>query len=251
MTSTIYKRLKSLLIIFCWIAIWALIAHSVGERLLIASPFDVLLALSSLLKESEFYLSVLNTCLKIATGFCLSFILGVAFALLCYKVKLVKELFSPLIHLLRSVPVASIVIVILIWISSKNLSIVTSFMMTFPIIYENTLTGLSEVDIKLLEMAKVFRFSTKNKIRAIYLPSILPPLESAVILSLGMCWKSGVAAEIIGLPTGTIGEKLYQAKVFFDTPSVFAWTIVIVLLSFLFEKGFAYLIKKGVAKWKP
>ncbi len=251
MTSTIYKRAKSFSIICFWIAIWALVAHSVGERLLIASPLDVVLALIGLLKEGEFYYSILNTCLKIAAGFCLSFILGITFAVLCYRVKLIKELFSPLIHLLRSVPVASIVIVILIWISSRNLSIVTSFMMTFPVIYENTLSGLCSVDKKLLEMAKVFRFSAKDKIRAIYLPSVLPPLESAVILSLGMCWKSGVAAEIIGLPTGTIGEKLYQAKVFFDTPSVFAWTIVIVLLSFLFEKGFATLIKKGVAKWKP
>ncbi len=251
MSSITYKRLKTVVIISFWILIWAFVAHIVGEQLLIASPYDVVLALISLLGEGEFYTSIANTCFKIAMGFCLSFVLGILFAVICYKVNILKELFSPLIHLFRSVPVASIVIVILIWISSKNLSIVTSFMMTFPVIYENTMTGLLNVDKKLLEMAKVFRFSNKNKIKAIYLPSVMPTLESAVILSLGMCWKSGVAAEIIGLPNGTIGEKLYQAKVFFDTPSVFAWTVVIVLLSFLFEKGFATVIKKGVSKWKP
>lgn len=251
MISTIYrKKIKSFLIFCFWVSLWALVAKLVGHQLLIASPKEVVIALFELLKEAEFYSSVLKTCLKIAIGFISSLCCGVLFAYICSRVTFIRELFTPLIRLIRSIPVASIVIVILIWISSKNLSIVTSFMMSFPIIYENVLKGIMNVDTKLIEMAKVFHLTKTNKLKAIYLPQVLPYLESATVLSLGLCWKAGVAAEIIGLPTGTIGEKLYQAKVFFDTPSVFAWTAVIILLSFVFEKVFALLIKKGIQRWK-
>lgn len=244
------KKLKSILIFSFWILLWALLSLFVGEQLLLASPMAVMVALASLLKDDKFYLAVIRTCLKISTGFILSFSLGIFLASIAARFRFIRELVTPLIRLLRSIPVASVVIVILIWISSRNLSIVTSFMMSFPIIYENVLTGIMNVDKKLLEMAKVFRLSGFGKLKAIYIPQVISYLEAATILSLGLCFKSGVAAEIIGLPSGTIGERLYEAKVFFDTPSVFAWSVVIILLSFMFEKLFALLIRKGFTRWK-
>jgi ABC-type nitrate/sulfonate/bicarbonate transport system, permease component len=223
---------------------------AVGERLLVASPFDTVLALAELLGEASFYQSVFKTCLRIALGFILSFFSGIVTAVLCFRFSLVKALLNPPIRILRAVPVASVVIVMLIWISSRQLSVATSFMMAFPIIHENVLKGLENTDRKLLEMAKVFRIGWKKTLRAIWLPGVLPYLEAASLMTLGLCWKAGVAAEIIGLPTGTIGEKLYQAKVFFDTPSVFAWTVVVIALSFVFEKLFAGLLKEVLSKWK-
>ena len=70
-----------------------------------------------------------------------------------------------------------------------------------------------------------------RRLRGIYLPAVLPHFRSAASLGLGLCWKSGVAAEVIGIPGGSIGEKLYKAKVYLATPDLFAWTVAIVLLS--------------------
>ena len=72
----------------------------------------------------------------------------------------------------------------------------------------------------------------------------MPYLLTGCRLGLGLCWKAGVAAEVIGVPTGSIGEKLYHAKIYLNTPDLFAWTIVIILISFLFEKLFLGLVRK-------
>ena len=77
-------------------------------------------------------------------------------------------------------------------------------------------------------MAKVFRVNLRRQIRYIYVSQVLPYFLSACRLSLGMCWKAGVAAEVIGVPSGSIGEKLYNAKIYLNTPDLFAWTIVII-----------------------
>ena len=131
----------------------------------------------------------------------------------------------------------------LIWVRSAQLSIVISFLMVFPIFYENVRKGIEMCDQQLLEMADVFELSSFTLIRYIYTSSILPYFQSACSLALGLAWKSGIAAEVIGLPKFSIGEHLQQAKVYFDTADLFAWTLVIILLSTLLEKLVMYLIR--------
>jgi NitT/TauT family transport system permease protein len=95
-----------------------------------------------------------------------------------------------------------------------------------------------ETDKKLLEMAKIFRMGFGKKMKAIYIPGTYPYFTAACKLSIGLCWKSGIAAEVIGLPVGSIGEQLYQSKIFLDTGELFSWTIVIIIISYTFEKLF-------------
>lgn len=113
--------------------------------------------------------------------------------------------------------------------------------------YIHTLEGFRLTDLKLLERAKVFRVSLLKKIRYLYLPQLLPFLLSASSLAVGMAWKSGIAAEIIGLSKDSIGNQLYQAKIYLMTPELFAWTMVTVLLSIACEqlvKGVSFLFLK-------
>jgi len=138
--------------------------------------------------------------------------------------------------LTQAMPVASFIILALIWIKSKNLSVLTSFMMVMPIIYANIYQGLDSADVKLLEMAKVFRIGRWRKIKAIYLPAILPHFAAAISVGVGLCWKAGIAAEVIGIPSGSIGQKLYEAKLYLMTKELFAWTAVIIIISIVFEK---------------
>ena len=98
------------------------------------------------------------------------------------------------------------------------------------------------MDYKLIEMAKVFDMSFMKKFRYIYISQVMPYFRAACGVSLGMCWKAGIAAEIIGIPKGSIGEHLYNAKVYLNTPELFAWTVVIIFVSILFEKLFLFAI---------
>ena len=107
-----------------------------------------------------------------------------------------------------------------------------------------TIGELAQTDPKLLEMAVVFRMPVWRKIRFIYLPALVPYLVSGCRIALGMSWKSGAAAEVIGLPEHSIGEHLYMAKIYLETADLFAWTLVIILVSAVFEQIVLFLISR-------
>lgn len=215
----------------------------VSQEILLVSPVKACATLISLMDERSFYVAVGGSLYRIAMGFIAAFIFGALAALAARFFSPARVLMAPLMAAIKATPVASFVILALIWISSKNLSIFMSFLIVLPVIYQNTLAGLDGADKKLIEMAQVFKIAPLKKLRAVYLPAAFPYLMTATQLSLGMCWKAGIAAEVIAQPKNSIGTALYRAKVFFSTPEMFAWTIAIILLSVLFEKAAVLLIK--------
>ena len=225
--------------VFFWITIWQFASMYLGQEILLASPVSVVRKLFELSFTGNFWQSVGFSFVRIVTGFLLAMFLGIFLAVLAYWSKTVEILIAPVIAV-------SFMILSLIWIPSRNLSVFISFLMVLPVIYTNILEGIRQTDSKILEMAKVFQVNPGRKIRYIYVSQVLPYFLSACRLSLGMCWKAGVAAEVIGVPSGSIGEKLYNAKIYLNTPDLFAWTIVIIVISFVFEKCFLGIVSRVV-----
>ena len=149
-----------------------------------------------------------------------------------------QELLAPPVAAVKATPVASFIILALVWLDARSLPLFISALMVFPPVYLNVLEGLRRTDGKLLELARVYRIPLRRRVWGIYLPQVLPYFRSAASLALGLCWKAGTAAEVIGLPAGTLGERLYTAKVYFQTPDLFAWTAVILILAAGFERLF-------------
>ncbi len=238
------KYITTVLVILFWLIVWQVCSKKIASHILFASPLQVFKALFQLIRSKDFWEAILFSTQRIASGFFLALLAGILLAVLSSVSRLFRLLLTPLIRLMKAVPVVSFVILALLWIKSTNLSILISFVMVLPVIYTNVLQGIDGADKKLLEMASVFRMSFLNIVRYIYIPSVLPALVSACSVSLGFCWKSGIAAEVIGLSTGSIGEKLYEAKLYFMTGELFAWTAVIVLVSVVFEKLVMLLIRK-------
>lgn len=249
-STTCRNRIIRVLAVAFWIAVWQGVSLAVGSEILVASPARTFGALLSLLREGAFYRAVLGSLMRICAGFALALALGIALGALSFVVGWVRALLHPVVSVVKATPVASFVILALIWISSKNLSIFISFLMVFPIMYENMLAGLESADAKLLEMGQVFHLSRMARIRAIYLPAAYPFLLSATRLSLGMCWKSGIAAEVIGQPRQSIGAELNQAKLFFNTPDLFAWTVTIIVVSVVFERLVLCGIRALMRRWE-
>ena len=241
MWADLSKKLTGVLF---WVAVWQLMAMKIGKEVLLASPAATMRALVNLVGQSVFWHIIFFSLTRIMLGFVLAVLCGVLLAVLSAVAEPVRILLNPLFSVIKSVPVASFIILLLLWVRGGNLSVCISFLMVLPIVYNNMLTGLMQVDKSLIEMAKVFRLSAKKKILYIYLPQILPYFTAACTTSLGLCWKSGIAAEVIGMPSGSIGNRLYETKLYMDTAEMFAWTIVIVVISFLVEKGFLWLLEK-------
>ncbi len=234
---------RKLVIITFWIGLWQILSIVSKDKIFFVGPVDVIESLAGQLVKADFWISIASSIGKIGAGFITGFLLGIVIGVLAYRFLLISELLSPIMSVIKSVPVASFVILALIWMGSKNLSIFIAFLVVLPIIYTSTISALNSTDKKLLEMAEVFNMKRRYKAMAIYKPALMPYLISSCKVALGMAWKSGIAAEVIGVPDLSIGERLYTSKIYLDTAGLFAWTLVIVLLSVLTEKLFLVLLR--------
>lgn len=228
--------------ILVWLLIWQGVAMWLQQEILLVSPISVCKRLFLLCKTLPFWQEVGNTLFRIIIGFLFSIIMGLLFAFLSFFCLPIRIFLKPAVQLMKTAPVASIIIVILIWIPSSRLSFIISFFVAFPLIYTNVLMGLEQTPKELVEVMAVYQASFWTRLKYLYITSILPYLQSSVCVGIGMSIKASIAAEIIGLPKGTIGERMYQAKIYLNTPDLFAWTLVVILLSILLEYG----VKKGM-----
>ena len=239
-----------LLSVCFWLLVWQLAAWAIDARIILVGPIEVLARLAELALTGEFWASVGLSLARIALGFASGIVLGVMLAAAASRLKVMRELLAPLVGTLKAVPVASFVILVLLWVSSSHLSIVIAWVMAFPIVYTNVLEGIEQTDPKLLEMADVFGVAPLERVRLIYFSQVLPYFRAALSLALGLSWKAGIAAEVIGLPDFTIGEHLYDAKVYLDTPDLFVWTVAIVIVSVALEALFNRVLDAGLARWE-
>ena len=229
--------------VLAWALLWFLAARAVNKPLLVASPGETLRELLSLAGDPAFYQTVLRSLASILVGFFSAVAAGCLVACLSLKSTFLRAFFAVPLGIVKATPVASFIIICLIWMSSSRLSIFISFLMVLPIVYTNVLQSIRSADRQLLEAVSIFRLSWPKRALYLWLPQLKPYLLSACTVSLGISWKAGIAAEIIGIPAGSIGRMFYDAKVYFNTVDLFAWTVIVVVISVLFEKGFLALLK--------
>lgn len=240
------KRLVTAGCVLFWLAVWQVGAMLLGQELLLVSPVQAVGRLAELIPTEGFLRSVMFSSGRIMGGFGLGLVSGTALALLAWKLRLVRTLLAPLVSAVKAVPVASITVLALVWVSSRNLSVLVTFLIALPVVYSNMLESLDSLDPGLTEMAGLFNIPGWKRFAGVYLSQLLPGFRSAAKLAIGLSWKSGAAAEVIGIPAGSIGEKLYEAKVYLETADLFAWTIAVILLSWASERIFLFLVDMAV-----
>ena len=233
-----------------WLAAWQLASMAVGSRIVLVGPAEVACRLAELVLEADFWVSVGLSLGRVAAGFGLAVAAGVALAAWASRSRVVEGLLAPLVGAVKAAPVASFVVLLLMWVSSRRLSVAVSFLMAFPILYTNVLAGVRQTDPALLEMADVFGVSGWARVRTVYAAQVVPYLRAGLSLAMGLSWKSGIAAEVIGLPAPSIGIHLYDAKVYLDVPGLLAWTVIVVALSVGLEALLGRLLDWAQARWE-
>ena len=221
---------------------------AVGRDFLLAPPLTVLARLCALAATAQFWRAALYSLSRILLGFLLGAAAGALCAGLSARFTRFRELIAPLWMVLRAVPVASYVVVALIWLPSRNLSVLISLLIVFPVIYAEALAQIGRADPQLREMARLFGMSGRKKLVYLYALPALREMGPACASAMGLAWKSGIAAELISIPAGSIGERLYQAKVYLMTGDLFAWTILIIALSAACARLLAALLRLLAAR---
>ena len=231
-------------ILLFWLLLWQVAGMLIRNPILFATPLQTAKALWENFRAAGFWQVVGMTLLRIAAGFFLGAILGIVTAALCKAEPFLEELLTPVIALMKTVPVVCFVVLFLVWWGSGFLSVAVSFLMVFTATYFSTLEGLKAVKRSELEMAQAFCLPFLTRLSYVYGPALKPFLLGSFQTTLGLAWKSGVAAEVIGLPARSIGEGLYLAKISLDTAGIFAWTAVTCIFSYLFEKGVLWCLER-------
>ena len=237
------KKIKLLIASIIAIAVWQFVSMKIDQTIVLSSPVQVAKRMVLLFGEETFVTVLFFSFSKIILGFLTGVGLGTILAVMAGKWENFEILLKPFMSTIKAVPVASFVVLSLLWFGSENLSTFIAFLMVLPIIYTNVLQGIKSLDVKMVHMAKVFRFTFGRKLKYLWLPAIKPFIISGSAVASGLAWKSGVAAEIIGIPDGSIGEVLFESKVYLDTETLLAWTAVIVALSIGTEKIFSLALK--------
>ena len=211
-----------------WLALWQVAAMALASPILLPSPIATALRLVELLPDPAFWARIAFSLARIAGGFALGAVFGALGALASARWRAIEELLAPVMALAKSVPVASITVLALIWLRASNLAVLVVFLVVLPLVYENTLQGLRSTSRQLDEAAELLRIQGLRRLRFFVMPQLFPYLHAALVTALGMGWKAGVAAEVIGIPAGSLGEALYDAKIYFDTAGLFAVTLATV-----------------------
>lgn len=248
--TSIIKRGRKYIIIAGWLLVWQILAMAVDNGILLAAPLETAGEILALAGSGSFYLTVWKSFLRIAAGFLTGAGAAAVLALGSRRIPLLEEIAAPAMALIKAVPVASFAVILLIWWGSSFLAVAVSFLVVLPHLYINMLEGLKSADSRMLEMARIFGLSLRDRFFYIYRPALKPFLYGGMKVSMGMCWKSGVAAEVIGTPAVSIGGAIYLAKVYLDTAGVLAWTVAVIVLSLLSEKAVLWLLGRFFA-WEP
>ncbi len=239
----------SLLSLVFWVGMWWLIAALFAKPLLLPTPVDAIKALFTLMGTRAFYLTVATSLLRIVAGITVALLLGTLLALITVKSRICHVFFSPVLTFFKATPVASIIFLMMLWVGRQNVPFFIAFMMALPIVWSNVREGLLATDKRLLEMARVFDVSRVRVLRHVHLPSLTPYFLAAARSAISLAWKAGVAAEVLCTPERSIGRAIYEGKMYLLTDELFAWTLVVVVISMLVEWLALYLLARAQGKY--
>lgn len=238
--------LGALGIIF-WILVWQISALLLDKPYLLPTVEKTFSALFEICRSGKLVKTVGFTLLRVLLGLFTGVTVGTLLAFLTNRIPLLYAIVSPIISIIKSTPVASFIVILWILFDGGTLAIAVAFLMVMPIIWQNLTDGFSAIDKELSEVCDVFCFPYSKRLKLLILPTLASYFFPALITSVGLAWKSEIAAEIIAYTKSSIGAMINDAKYFLETPKVFAWTIIVIFMSLLLEwltKLSKYLIRR-------
>lgn len=230
-----------------WLAVWQIASMIVDLDILLPSPYLTAKKMLELITDSTYWTAIGLSFLHIVIGYSAGCVFGILFGYLMHRYTLIDVLISPVMSLIRAVPVASFIILALVWIGRENIPPFIAFLMVVPVVSTSVKTGLESVDRELTEVARIYRFTRSQRIHLLYKPAVLPHLVSSTRVTLGLAWKASVAAEVLCSLSRTIGGNIHTSRLVLETDTLFAWTITVIIISILFES----LLYRAFSRMNP
>ncbi len=246
--NTVKISVKTIFAAAFWLIIWKVAAVRVNMELLLPDPLSVLSRMSEIVAEKSFASIVAASLLRILAGILAATVLGCILAAFTHFLSFIKVITKPMMTVIKATPVASFIMLALVWIDRDSIPIFISLLMVLPVVWTNITEGLCQIDKSILEMSKLYKIGKLSMLKSIYFPAVFPYFSSSLRTSIGLAWKAGIAAEVLTVPKDSIGKMIYDSKSYFETTDLFAWTFFVIVLSLLIEILIDTLLRKATLK---
>lgn len=208
----------------------------INSELIIPSPVETLEKIVELISNGGFLKICIGSVIRIFFGAILGVILGTLLAVLGRVIPVFSYITFPVMTVIKATPVASFIVLLLILIGKNSVPSITSALISVPILWANVSQGIDGIDKSLTEVCKVYEIPYLKRLKVLWIPSVLPNFISGIKSCIGLSWKAGIAAEVLCTPNDSIGLKIHETRVYLETSELFAWTLVVIILSLIFEK---------------
>ena len=236
---------RTALILLFWLGVWSIASYRFGKPLLFPAPLTVIKRLWELLLTKEFYLITANSLFNILYGILVAVLCGCVLSVITSKFRLLRAAILPIMNVIKATPVASFILLTLILLGAESVPSFITALIVIPLVWTNLDEGFAQIDPLLIEVSRVYAFSPWKRLTSLTFPSLKPYFLSAMRASIGLAWKAGVAAEILAMPLNSIGTEIYEARMYLEVVDMFAWTLLVILLSVLLELLFSLLFQKS------
>lgn len=213
--------------------LWQIIALKINNDIYLPTLGQVFLSIKEIILEEGFILNVFSTISRCILSFVIALVTAFILGIISYSFNIFKNFLTPITSLASSIPNMVLIVLTLIWFNKESAPYIVVFIMVFPVLYDAVLGSMKNIDKGILEMASLYKISKKDKIFKIYLPSIKFSLLSILSSTISLGFKIVIAGEVYGQPVYGIGAMIQSEKVNFNTTAIFAWIIIIVIISSL------------------
>ena len=242
--STWKSKFEILIGGFILLLVWQVIAVKVNNDIYLPKLQEVLTSLFQIVKEKDFLLIVFSSFYRTIISFGVALIFAIIMGVLSSLYPLINNLLKPLNSIGKTIPTLVLVVLALIWVDKDNAPFIVGIAIVFPILYDGILNTLTKNDKKLEEMMKIYEVPTLEKVKKVYVPNIIFYILKILVPTISLAFKVVIAGEVHGQPKYGIGSSVQLAKMNFDTPTIFAWIVIIAIISLLFELVNKILTKK-------
>lgn len=242
-------RLISIFAIILLLGIWKVVSLLAGSGQIVPSPENTLISVIDIITRDNFFPSVFSTILRGLAGFLIALILAFLLGVPSGLSRAMFLLINPVLVAIRSTPVISLILLIIIWAGNELVPVLIAVLTMFPIICVNIIEGIRNVDQSLVEMGNVYKVSKSRILTEISIPSILPFLTAGISNALGFGWRAIIIGEVLAQPTMGIGTRMQDAQIFLMVSELIAWTLMAIMISYIFE-SIMRIVERKIVTWK-
>lgn len=228
-------RLQVLLGIVLLLIIWQVIAIYINNDIYLPKLQEVIKSLKEIVTKKDFLLIVASSFYRTVISFIIALLAAIIIGVLSSMYPFINNLLKPLNSIGKTIPTLVLVVLALIWFDKDNAPFIVGIAIVFPILYDGIVNTLTKNDKKLDEMMKIYEIPKVYKIRKVYIPNIIFYILKILVPTISLAFKVVIAGEVHGQPKYGIGSAVQLEKVNFNTPGIFAWIVIIAIISILFE----------------